>query len=906
MCLLVVLGLVAGIGGCTRAFYRRAADNEVNDILAEKDKIPGCKIEQFHVYSDPRARFADPSNPDRPPMPPDDDDTYKLSPHPQHPGKAGVGTAEGTAYLEIIKAWDAQNRAQREAEGEGGGGGGGEKPDAGPKQKRNGPTLGYAPASGRRGPIQEFFDGTLSEQEQQGFLLNLDQSIELGLINSREYQSFREDLYLAALPVTLQRFSFAYQWAATEAAIREWAGPASLEGHQNKWSLGSNVGFTKLFSTGALLTFALANKTVFNFAPHGFTSASTINLDFVQPLLQGGGRAVTLERLTQTERNLVYSIRAYARFREQFYTSITLGSTLPGSLAAAANIGGIGAGGGGSPISALAALGIASTDVAGQFRGYFSSLFRALDMAVDRKYVRDLEEALKLYQAYQEGGQVSPLQVAQVTSTLLNARNTVLKDIQDTTNALDQLKLQLGIPANLPLVLDDAPGRPITRQLDRFYDVVSESDAALKRIEQLDLKGRLQVRASLLQLFTQDPLVRGTEFQNKLPLSWETWRKATDKELGARLEELREMRDKLLDTKTDVEMEGRTLSRRLARLLVEFEFESDLGELEKSLRKYESRRRMKFRDVADKAELVLVWARNQRFAQVGQLWPAPLPVTTADGLDLSTADVELAQEAAVKEALTNRWDLMNARAQVVDAWRLLAVTANALMGVLNVQYHLDSTTPPGGTRPLAFSAAATNQELIIDAQLPLVRVAERNAYRSAIINYERARRNLMSLEDGIAAQVRFDVRQLHLFAANFKIQQKVIESLYSQVENSLEVIVAPPDPAAPQATSAQAQANNTTNTTQYLNNLGGLNNSQTRMYDIWLSYLATRMQLYEDLERLPLDERGVWIDDYATGPDAPDNPAHRRRLPPTERGAAPDEPFARPRLLPPATSEKME
>ena len=33
------------------------------------------------------------------------------------------------------------------------------------------------------------------------------------------------------------------------------------------------------------------------------------------------------------------------------------------------------------------------------------------------------------------------------------------------------------------------------------------------------------------------------------------------------------------------------------------------------------------------------------------------------------------------------------------------------------------------------------------------------------------------------------------------------------------------------------------------------------MYDIWLSYLATRMQLYEDLERMPLDSRGVWIDE---------------------------------------------
>src|SRR5207237_1243474 len=178
--------------------------------------------------------------------------------------------------------------------------------------------------------------------------------------------------------------------------------------------------------------------------------------------------------------NLFYTIRAYARYREQFFTSIALGSSVPSSLATAAGIGG---GATGTPISVLASLGIASTDVAGPFKGYLPSLFRSIALAVDRTYVADLERALRLYEGFQEGGQVAPLQVDQVRSTLLNARNTVLKDMQDTANALDQFKLQLGIPANLPLVLDDGPARPITRVLDRYYKVLDESDAVYKLIE---------------------------------------------------------------------------------------------------------------------------------------------------------------------------------------------------------------------------------------------------------------------------------------------------------------------------------------------------------------------------------------------------------------------------------------
>ena len=53
--------------------------------------------------------------------------------------------------------------------------------------------------------------------------------------------SVSEDLYLGALPVTLQRFSFAWQWAAIENAVRQWAGPESTVGQQNNWSLGSTA-----------------------------------------------------------------------------------------------------------------------------------------------------------------------------------------------------------------------------------------------------------------------------------------------------------------------------------------------------------------------------------------------------------------------------------------------------------------------------------------------------------------------------------------------------------------------------------------------------------------------------------------------------------------------------------------
>src|SRR5262245_26381716 len=202
-------------------------------------------------------------------MPPDDPAACELSPNPQKPyKKSGVGFVEGTGYLDKLNEFDLLNRAERaeneRAERERRAGG---KPDGSAKQgppapgrdatapvpcdpsvpKATGsessgkqkppvdgmnkpPDDGLGPAiAGELTPAQvqakaeaslsrELVDavttsGPIPEKEaekkasnERTFLIKLEQALELGLINSREYQTRREQLYLAALPVTLERF----------------------------------------------------------------------------------------------------------------------------------------------------------------------------------------------------------------------------------------------------------------------------------------------------------------------------------------------------------------------------------------------------------------------------------------------------------------------------------------------------------------------------------------------------------------------------------------------------------------------------------------------------------------------------------------------------------------------------
>src|SRR5213076_2445992 len=108
----VALTALSAGPGCSRKFFRERADCDVAGVITQKNVFPDWAVKNWHVYPDPRARFADPFNPDRPPYPPDDYAARVLSPNPQHPTKkTGVGRQDGTGYLCLLEQWDAQNRA---------------------------------------------------------------------------------------------------------------------------------------------------------------------------------------------------------------------------------------------------------------------------------------------------------------------------------------------------------------------------------------------------------------------------------------------------------------------------------------------------------------------------------------------------------------------------------------------------------------------------------------------------------------------------------------------------------------------------------------------------------------------------------------------------------------------------
>jgi hypothetical protein len=731
---------------------------------------------------------------------------------------------------------------------------------------------------------------TVLDSKQVPYRLKMDQAVLFTFLNAREIQDRREDLYNTALDVTLSRFSFAAQGAVTEQVLRQSIG-SQLTGAGQFWNANTTASVSKLFPAGATLMAQLANQVVIDLG-HGqpTVAVSNLSLSLMQPFLSGGGYAANLETLNQNERNLLYALRSFMRFRRLVYASVTASNPNGytnnpyGLQGLALNLGrGIG------------------NNLTSPSVGFLPLLSLQSIILNQKKNVATLERLLRLYAAYREGGQYSDLQLGQVEVQLLNSRSALLGSANSTNNStsgirgyldtLDNYKLQLGLPLTTPLELDDAPIRPINRQLGRIEEVYAHVQAVEVAAAKFDRAEPVAAfRQRWLALFTTSQLAQGTPFAKRIEERWRSWspERLTEPQVRDRLAALRAQRQKLLDARAERELKKLPdPPAELAQLSV-LDAEIDLGDFERAVRAYEAqpwaRMTGRERDLTQSSAFsaaynsfyqVVLEARNDRLNLLFRSWPK-LPDLQVLDTDVLTSSLDEGYTAALQTALSKRLDLMNARAQAVDGWRELAVTANALQGVFNVGYNLTSSSPLNGNQPFNFSGPRSTNQLVINMQLPLVRRAERNAYRSALIDYQRARRNVMAFEDNIANDVRGDVRELRTLAQLYKIQLRVLEVQYAQVDNATALLLAPPAPLAPRTIATTDQVAAAALTNQVLGAQANLVIAQNTLYQLWIAFITSRMTFYLDLELMQLDDRGVWTDEFTNRIQYDDRPDARQ------------------------------
>ncbi|HMB02191.1 MAG TPA: hypothetical protein VKP69_00450 [Isosphaeraceae bacterium] len=905
--LIAALALGAPIG-CGREFYREWANQDAAEAVFEKSRDPRWRLDRFSIDPPALSRFADPYDPDTPPAPPDDYATQALSPVPQWPDHRLITPVEGTGYLDMLDAWQRHRPDREPSPGapnppsiftnplapappapppgspspfapDPNPGAPSSAPNSGPRPDETPPRSNFEPRPNRTTPdlvpsppaprptrpemtppraraarrdlgirLAAFQDTGLplpvpppavpgsrprratppgptrdlatppvgldpnpainsdlsapvnprpdlspeqyraseamasevagilvpgaiefDEAEAAGlpkdsrpYVITLEQAFLLSLINARVYQFNLESIYLASLAVTLQRFAFQPQFYAGLSPLtgvglgggpspgggfptanpinqflyrtRETGAPAST------LSIGTVAGFGKVLNSGARLVAGFANQVVFNFIGKNSIQPvvnSSLPLSLVQPFLRGGGRAVTLEALTQAERNLVYQVRAFAKFRQEFIVAALVGGAIP-TLGTNVVTQGFSGGGNTDPVV-----------------GFINVLQDLQTVENDRKNIAAFEQLVKVYRELIEGESsgLSQLQLDQVESSLVGARQQIVLDRTAYRNDLDGFKMQMGLPPDTPLILD----RGLTRRFKQVFDAIDEWQRDPRR----DL--------------------------SDLP------------KFAARLPDLE-----------DIVIDGRSA--------------------------------------------LAVYPKPQLEGSI--------PAADEDKLE----DLLLAAE---RVALEHRLDLMNARAQLYDTWRTIRVTANALRGVLNIALTNEFVTPPATTNPFAFVEQAKQFSLVLNAELPLVRLAERNNLRTALINYQRQRRALQSAEDFLKLQLRTDIRNLHQQYLNYEYARRNFVLSIRQKDQAFEQIIAPPQQAAGGAANLQQSNQAAIQTTNLINFQGRLLGFENQLVSAWQLYQLQRLQVYRDLGTLPYDEweafRELFPSEYTGG-----------------------------------------
>jgi len=148
-------------------------------------------------------------------------------------------------------------------------------------------------------------------------VLSLADAVAIATSNNREYKTEKEQLYLTALDLTLKRHNFARQWFGTFDS--QYARGAEDE----EISYEADTGFSQLLADGAAVSVNIGLEWArFLTGSPGTSLTSVLSGTITQPLLRGAGRRIVQEELTQAEREALYRIRSFNRFRKGFVVSI--------------------------------------------------------------------------------------------------------------------------------------------------------------------------------------------------------------------------------------------------------------------------------------------------------------------------------------------------------------------------------------------------------------------------------------------------------------------------------------------------------------------------------------------------------------------------------------------------------
>jgi outer membrane protein TolC len=248
------------------------------------------------------------------------------------------------------------------------------------------------------------------ENGKKSHAFKLDDCFNYSLAHSREYVSRKEDLYITTLRVTLERHAFEPRpFASTEIGV---IGNGEYNDYAAALQAAQVVGVRQKLPYGGEVTATALAQAVSKIREGiGLSQSAGVVLEANIPLLRGAGM-VAQEGLIQAERDLVYEVREFERFRRGFLVTIA--------------------------------------------SSYFDLLNQKAQIL---NRVRNTESYIFIYQRtlalFKAGRQkVSLLDVQRAKQSALEAQSALISEINEFELKVDTFKLLLGMPTDEKLTIE--------------------------------------------------------------------------------------------------------------------------------------------------------------------------------------------------------------------------------------------------------------------------------------------------------------------------------------------------------------------------------------------------------------------------------------------------------------------
>jgi len=265
--------------------------------------------------------------------------------------------------------------------------------------------------------------------------ITLLEALQIAARNSREYMTAKEDVFRAALDLDLERDDFRSIFKAVlESEIStDRGGATTVTGIENR----ADVSLSRNLKTGgkvvALMAIDLVKLlTLDHSSSFGQLGDATISI----PLLRGAGRYIATEPLTQAERDVVYAIWSFERFKRTFAVQVA--------------------------------------------SDYLAVLQQLDQLANSEENYRQLITSARRARRLADAGRLPEIQVDQAVQDELRARDNWIRTKHAYARELDAFKISLGLPTDSKIELDrdeltrlvDVAGKLI----EKYAEAVPEAD----------------------------------------------------------------------------------------------------------------------------------------------------------------------------------------------------------------------------------------------------------------------------------------------------------------------------------------------------------------------------------------------------------------------------------------------